>query len=239
MTRGFWHDIRTRRPRSTEDATMMIGVVGGTGPAGRGLALRLADAGYDVLLGSREEARGRQVVDELVDDWPEPAGRLDGTDNETAACADLVVMAAPWEGVLSLAQQLDDRLEGKTVVSMANALIRVGRSFMPLTLPRGSVAAELQARLPKSSVVGAFHHLPAREIADLNHQLDCDVLIYGDAGEARDDVATLVERIKGLRSIQVGTLASAGTVEALTAVLIQVNVTYKTHSMLRLVGDFR
>lgn len=226
-------------PRSAEHAGMTIGVVGGTGPAGRGLVLRLAHAGYDVLLGSREQERGRQVVADLISDWPEPAGQLKGTDNETAADADLVVMAAPWEGVLSLAQQLGERLEGKTVVSIANALTRVGRTFIPLILPRGSVAAELQARLPKSRVVGAFHHLPAREIADLSHQLDCDVMIYGDDADARDDVATLVEHIKGLRSIHVGTLASAGTVEALTAVLIQVNVTYKTHSMLKLVGDFR
>jgi NADPH-dependent F420 reductase len=225
--------------RSADDAGTTIGVVGGTGPAGRGLVLRLAAAGYEVLLGSREEERGRQVVEELLNDWPESAGQLTGTDNETAADADLVVMAAPWEGVLSLTQQLADRLEGKTVVSMANALTRVGRTFMPLTLPRGSVAAELQARLPNSRIVGAFHHLPAREFADLSQQLDCDVLIYGDNAEARHDVATLVDRIKGLRSIHVGTLASAGTVEALTAVLIQVNVTYKTHSMLRLVGDFR
>jgi NADPH-dependent F420 reductase len=215
-----------------------VGVLGGTGPAGRGLALRLAAAGYNVFLGSRDEERGREVAARLANEWPAVTGQLVGTDNHTAVEGHIAVMAAPWEGALKLAADLVEPLRGKTVVSMANALVRAGEEFLPLTLPRGSVAAELQWRLRESRVVGAFHHLPARELANLGHELHCDVLVCGDHRGGCREVAGLIKRIAGLRPIHAGTLATAGVVEAMTAVLIRVNVRYGTHSMLRLVGDF-
>jgi 8-hydroxy-5-deazaflavin:NADPH oxidoreductase len=215
-----------------------VGLLGGTGPAGRGVALRLAAAGHDVIIGSRDEVRGREIADEIGRDLPGSSGSVRGGDNREAAGAELVVMAAPWVAALGLSETFADRLEGKTVVSMVNALTRVGSTFMPLTQSRGSVAAELQARMPGSQVVGAFHHLPAQALADLGHPLACDILVFGDDDRARQGVMTLVERIAGLRAIDVGTLAAAGAVEAMTAVLIQVNVRYRTHSMVRLIGDF-
>lgn len=218
-------------------AVSTIGLVGGTGPAGQGLALRLAAAGYDIRVGSRSETRAMELIGELQDAWPNRPLLLRGVANESAAEADVVVMAAPWSGALSMAPALASRLHGKTVISMANALTRAGSNFLPLTMPRGSVAMELQALLPSSRVVGAFHHLPAAQLADLDHSLDCDVLVFGDDCDARTDVMALVARIGGLRAVDVGTLASAGAVEALTAVLIQVNRRYRTHSMLRVVGD--
>jgi 8-hydroxy-5-deazaflavin:NADPH oxidoreductase len=214
-----------------------VGLLGGTGPAGRGLALRLAAAGHDVIIGSREEVRGREVANEIDRDLPGSGGSVRGGDNREAAAAELVVMAAPWAAALGLSETFAEQLEGKTVVSMVNALTRSGRTFMPLTLPRGSVAAELQARMPGAQVVGAFHHLPADALADLGHTLACDILVYGDDDRARQRTMTLVERIAGLRAIDVGTLTAAGAVEAMTAVLIQVNVRYRTHSMVRLIGD--
>lgn len=215
-----------------------IGVVGGTGPAGRGLSLRLAAAGYQVLVGSREQRRAAEVVNELKNAWPERTLALCGVGNGDAADADLVVMAAPWEAVLSLAVTLKQALDGKTVVTMANALARFGGTFSPVTLPRGSVAGELQGLLPQSDVVGAFHHLPAKALSDLDRRLGAEVLVCGDDAASRTDVLKLVSHIAGLRGIDAGTLSSAGAIEAMTAVLIHINVTYKTHSMLRLVGNF-
>lgn len=215
-----------------------VGVVGGTGPAGRALSVRLAAAGYDVLLGSREQSRAAVVVEELEMAWPDRTLALRAVGNRGATEADLVVMAAPWEGMLGLAVSMAEALRGKTVVSMANALARAGGSFLPLTLPRGSVAAELQALLPDSNVVGAFHHLPAKPLSDLDRELGVEVLVCGDDGAARWEVITLVDHVAGLRGIDAGTLSSAGAIEAMTAVLVQINVNYKTHSMLRLVGRF-
>lgn len=215
-----------------------IGILGGTGPAGSGLALRLAAAGHRVRIGSRSQERATEVTDGLLADWPDRDLDLRGLANEDACAADVVVMAAPWEPALHLAAGLADRLAGTVVVSMANALARVDGNFLPLTMPRGSVCEELQARLPRSPLVGAFHHLPAKHMGDLDHPLGCEVLVCGGEQDARDTVIDLVGDVEGLRGLDAGTLDSAGAIEAMTAVLVQVNVRYRTHSMLRLVGNF-
>lgn len=215
-----------------------VGLLGGTGPAGRGVALRLAAAGHPVRIGSRDEERARGIVDELLAAWPGHDLDLRGVANEDACDADVVVMAAPWEPALQLAARFADDLAGSVVISMANALARVDGDFLPLTMPRGSVCEELQARLPRAQVVGAFHHLPAKHLQDLDHALGAEVLVCGGTGDARDTVIALVDRIEGLRGLDAGTLDSAGAIEAMTAVLVQVNVRYRTHSMLRLAGSF-
>ena len=221
-----------------DDTRPVVGLIGGTGPAGQGVALRLAAAGCTVVIGSREASRGAEVADELLAAWPDRDLDLRGVANEDACAADLVVMAAPWEPALKLAAAFAERLAGRIVISMANALARVDGNFLPLTMPRGSVCEELQARLPQSPVVGAFHHLPAKRLAQLDHELGCEVLVCGGEQAARDTVIDLVSAVEGLRGIDAGTLDSAGAIEAMTAVLVQVNVRYRTHTMLRLVGDF-
>lgn len=223
---------------ATENASATVGLLGGTGPAGRGVALRMAAAGVSVQIGSRDADRAQGVVDELTGAWPDRDLDLTGVANEEACDADVVVMAAPWEPALGLAAALTDRLADKVVISMANALARVDGNFLPLTMPRGSVCEELQARLPASQVVGAFHHLPAKRLQELDHELGCEVLVCGGDDAARVAVIELVDRVDGLRGLDAGTLDSAGAIEAMTAVLVQVNVRYRTHSMLRLVGSF-
>jgi NADPH-dependent F420 reductase len=214
-----------------------IGMLGGTGPMGRGLALRLAAAGVDVVVGSRDDARAAAVVAELGEQHPRIADRLSGAANADAATAgDVVVLAAPWEPAINLAASLADRLEDRTVVCVANALTRAGGAFLPLTMPRGSVTAEVQARLPASRVTGAFHHLPAGPLADLDRALDADVLVVGDDAGGRAATLDLVDAIEGLRGIDAGGLGAAGPVEAMTAVLVGINVGYRTHTAIRLTG---
>lgn len=222
----------------TDDTARTVGLLGGTGPAGRGVALRLAAAGLQVHIGSRDAERAQGKVDELLAAWPDRDLDLHGAANEDICDTDVVVMAAPWEPALQLAAALEDALAGRTVISMANALARVDGNFLPLTMPRGSVCEELQARLPRSQVVGAFHHLPAKHLQDLDHPLGAEVLVCGGDDAARTTVIDLVDAMDGLRGIDAGTMDSAGAIEALTAVLVQVNVRYRTHSMLRLVGRF-
>ena len=143
---------------------MRIGILGGTGPAGSGLAARLASIGHDVVIGSRSKYRSMETVDELVGTWPELAERLTHGDNAAAADCELIVMATPWDSAAGTAQENEEALAGKVVVSMANALVRVNKEFQPLVPPRGSVAAHVQAAVPRCRVVAAFHHLPATEL---------------------------------------------------------------------------
>ncbi len=216
---------------------MDVGIIGGTGPAGRGLGLRLAAAGMSVGIGSRDPARAASVVGEIAAAWPDRIeGALAGVGNGEAAEAALVVLATPWEGAARTASELADRLEGKVLVSMANALVREGREMLALVHPRGSVAAALQSALPRTKVSAAFHHLPAREMQDLDSGLIADVLVCADDPEATAETMSLVERIEGLRPLDAGSLSQAAAVEAFTAVCITLNIRYRAHSTLKLAG---
>jgi NADPH-dependent F420 reductase len=158
-----------------------------------------------------------------------------GTNLDAAAC-DVVVLATPWDGAAATALDLATALEGKVVVSMVNALTRIGREFQALVPVRGSIAATVQAVLPKSLVTAAFQHLPARELGEIDHVLAADVLICADTTEGAERTVELVEVMPGLRAVLAGSLASANAVEALTAVLLNVNIKYKSHVALRLEG---
>jgi len=215
---------------------MRIGIFGATGPAGSGLALRLASVGYEVLVGSRSQDRADQVVVDLTGSWPDRRLPIVPVLNEQAAEADLVVIATPWEGAATTAHAHAGPLGGKVVVSMANAVVRVGSEFQPLIPPRGSVAAHVQAAVPTARVVAAFHHLPAKELGRLDHPVESDVLVCGDDRAAVRTAMDLAARIPGCRPLDAGELSNATAIEAFTAVLLQLNVRYKTRVAPRLTG---
>ena len=215
---------------------MRIGILGGTGPAGSALAARLASVGYTCIIGSRSKYRSMEIRDQLIAKWPELAERLECGDNPAAAAADLVVIATPWDSAATTAQEFEELLAGKVVISMANALVRVGHEFQPLVPPRGSVAAHVQAAVPKCRVVAAFHHLPANELGHLGSPIDSDVLICSDDPAAVLIVAEIVARIPGCRPLDAGELSNATAIEAFTAVLLQLNVRYKTRVAPKLTG---
>lgn len=213
-----------------------MGILGGTGPAGRGLATRLAAAGVPVTLGSRDQARAAAVAAGLAERWPGRSLPVEGAANEDAAKAELVVVATPWEGTVATVTPLADLLAGKVVVSMVNAMTKAGRELLALVPPRGSMAATVQAALPGSSVAATFHHLPAADLEDLAAPLDADVLVCADEPSAAQATARLVDGIDGLRAVVAGSLAQAAAVEAFTAVLVSVNIRHKAHASLRLTG---
>lgn len=215
---------------------MRIGLLGGTGPAGSALGARLASVGYDVVLGSRSRYRAMEARDVQVERWPDLADRLGYGDNAAAADCDVVVIATPWDGAATIAQENRRAIEGKIVVSMANALVRVGHEFQPLVPPRGSVAAHVQAAVPACRVVAAFHHLPATELGHIGEPIDSDVLICGDDKDAVATVSEIVSRIPGCRPLDAGELSNATAIEAFTAVLLQLNVRYKTRVAPKLTG---
>jgi 8-hydroxy-5-deazaflavin:NADPH oxidoreductase len=210
-----------------------VGVLGGTGPAGRGVALRLASAGFDVVLGSRDEIRAGVTASSLL---PRGDGVIRGGTNEVAADCEIVVIATPWDSAIATVKTLRNALRGKVVISMVNALVREGKELVPLYPPRGSMAAQLAFALPESSVVGAFHHLPASEMEDLDSGLDADVVIFSDSAAARSLVAEMVNEMPGLRGVEAGSMSLASAIEAFTAVCISINIRHKAHSYLKLAG---
>ena len=216
--------------------TVHIGILGGTGPAGSAVALRLASVGVEVTLGSRSKERAAEVCERLRSEWPDHDLSLEPGDNDGAAGADLVIVATPWDAAASTAVSVCDALDGKVVVSMANALAKVGNELQPLVPPRGSVAGHVQAMVPKALVAAALHHIPAPELANLNHRLDGDVLICSDHPDAYVGTAAMIERIPGLRPLDAGPLSNATPVEAMTAVLLHLNRRYKTRAALRITG---
>ncbi len=201
-----------------------------------GLAVRLAAAGTHVTVGSRTATRAKEHVDEALERWSGRDLHVEGNHNEEAARCDIVVMATPWDAAVATGRGLAETLAGKVVVSMGNALLRVGDEFQPLTSARGSVAESLQAGLPDSHVGAAFHHLPARLLAALDQEMDCDVLVCGDRPQAVEQTERLVARVPGLRPVVAGTLSMAGAIEAFTSVLLNVNVRHKTRSAIKLTG---
>ena len=216
---------------------MRIAVIGGTGPAGGALALRLADVGHEVRVGSRSAERGNEVCAELLSAWSGRKLALEGATNEDAAAwSEWAVVATPWDAAAATAADLSAALAGKVVISMANAMAKVGRDMAALVPPRGSIAAAVQAALPDSKVVGAFHHVPAHELGQLDAPVHCDVIVCADDADAAKAVSALIDEIPGLRAVRAGNLTAAAATEAFTAVLLQINRRYKTRTTLRLHG---
>jgi NADPH-dependent F420 reductase len=219
---------------------LTVGVLGGTGPQGRGLALRWAAAGLTVVLGSRDSERAEKAAAELNEELSATSGAatVRGLGNrEAAAAADVVLVAVPFDAHRSTLADLADVLDGKIVVDCVNPLGFDQRGPFALALDEGSAAEQAQSILPGSRVIGAFHHVSAVLLADLSvTDVDTDVLVLG---EDRDDVAVvqqLADRIPGMRGLFGGRLRNAGQVEALTANLVAINRRYKTHAGIRITG---
>ena len=119
---------------------------------------------------------------------------------------------------------------------MCNALARVAHEFQPLVPPRGSVAASIQAAIPRAKVAAALHHVPAKELSEIDHYVDSDVLICSDHPDATEATAAVVSQIPDLRPLDAGELSNAAPIEAFAAVLLQLNGRYKTRVALRFTG---
>lgn len=211
-------------------ATMVIGILGGTGPEGRGLAERFAAAGNPVIIGSRSAERAVVTAGEVGED-PQVRGL---TNADTAATADLVIVAVPWEGHRETLASLAELLEGKIVIDCVNPVGFDERGCYRLPVAEGSAAEQAAAVLPGSTVVGAFHHLSAVLLLDPQvATLDQDVLVLGDDRAATDLVQELAARLPGVRGVYAGRLRNCGQVEALTANLVAINRRYKAHAGIR------
>lgn len=216
---------------------LTVGILGGTGPQGRGLAYRLARAGQPVVIGSRTAERGEAAAAELSG-MPGVAVPLHGGDNEQAARrGDLVIVTVPWDGHAATLSALAGPLTGTIVVDCVNPLGFDQRGPHPLPVPEGSAAEQAAALLPGSRVCAGFHHVSAELLVDpAVDRVELDVLVLGDDRPAVATVQALANRIPGVRGVYAGRLRNAGQVEALTANLVAINRRYKIHSGVRITG---
>jgi len=212
---------------------LVIGILGGTGDQGRGLARRFALAGHQVIIGSRSPERAAAAAQEI-------GHGVQGQANADAARgASVVIAAVPWEGHGDLLTRLAAELAGKIVVDCVNPLGFDQRGAYALPVAEGgpaegSAAEQAAALLPGSRVVAAFHHVSAILLLDPEvDTIDLDVMVLGDDREATDLVQALAARIPGVRGIYAGRLRNCGQIEALTANLVSINRRYKAHAGLR------
>ena len=212
-----------------------IAVLGGTGAEGTGIALRLAKAGHRVLIGSRDVVKARAACEELR--TTAPGLRLEPAANrEAAAAAQVVVLTVPHAAQLSTLLDVREALSGKILVDATVPLVppKVARVQLP---EGGSAVAAAQKLLGEQvRVVTAFQNVSAHHLHDLDHAVDCDVLVCGDDPAAREVVIGLA-RDMGLRAWHAGPIANSAAAEALTSVLISLNMRYKVRGAgLRLTG---
>jgi NADPH-dependent F420 reductase len=215
---------------------MRIGVLGGTGPAGQGVAVRLAALGHEVILGSRERDRAERIVDELAARWGDRLKTLEPGSNEDAADADVVVVATMANAAVDTARSVAAALDGKVVISMANGLEKRGREFRCVVPEEGSIAEAIQAAAPGAKVVAALQHVPAAALGDLDGELASDVLVAGDDAAASTVVLDLIDSIPGLRAFDAGSLHNARGIEAIAASLLTVNLRHQGEATLRITG---
>ncbi|MFI9105767.1 NADPH-dependent F420 reductase [Streptomyces fildesensis] len=207
---------------------LVVGVLGGTGDQGRGLAYRLAKAGQKVIIGSRNADRAQTAADEL-------GLGVEGADNaECARRSDIVIVAVPWDGHAKTLESLRADLAGKLVVDCVNPLGFDKQGAYALKPEEGSAAQQAAALLPESRVTAAFHHLSAVLLSDPEiAEIDTDVMVLGEVRADTDLVQALAARIPGMRGVFAGRLRNAHQVESLVANLISVNRRYKAHAGLR------
>ena len=208
---------------------MTIAVIGGTGPQGRGLAQRCALAGIDVAVGSRDAARAQAIAADLRAGVPDAPGAISGAGNaEAAAAAErIVALAVPWAAHRATLEGLGDSLRGKILLDMAVPLAdgNPRKAAMP---PEGSATEAAQAQLGgEVAVVGALHNVSAQVLAALDRPINCDVLVCGNDRDARRAVVALVEAI-GARAYDCGPAENARCIEALTPLLIRLNMSKAT-----------
>ena len=203
----------------------VIGVLGGTGEQGRGLATRFAQAGLAVIIGSRTSEKATEIATQI-------GHSVTGMTNaDTALASDVVIVAVPWDGHKELLASLVNQLAGKVVIDCVNPLGFDKQGAFSLVVEGGSAAQQAQSILPDAKVVAAFHHISAKLLLDTDGpRLHGDVLVLGDDREATELVCALANTLGEMRGVYAGRLRNAGQVEAFTANLISMNRRYKGHA---------
>ena len=213
-----------------------LAFLGGTGPEGKGLALRLARAGEAVIIGSRDAERARAAAEQLL--AVGDGVRINGADNlEAASQAEVIFLTVPYEAQRPLLEHLKEPLRGKVVVNViAPMKFERGRGASALSVAAGSAAEEAQQLLPDSLVVAAFQNVSAEELQDPERVVQGDVVICSDFSDAKSLVSDLTRKIPDLRPVDGGGLANSKYVEQITPLLVTINRIYKIHAGIKIIG---
>jgi 8-hydroxy-5-deazaflavin:NADPH oxidoreductase len=227
--------------RVSNPTTRVIAVIGGTGPAGTGLALRWARAGETVIIGSRDAARAEQTAAAIRNRVGANA-QVSGMEN-AAACAatDLLVLTVPFEGQAALLKQLKPAIRPGSVLIDATVPLAAsvgGRASRTIGVWQGSAAQQAAELVPKGvSVAAAFQNASADVLnGDINGNVDCDVIVCSDDPNATQVAMELAAKIAGVRAIDGGKLENARIVEQITALLVGLNIRHKGHGGIRITG---
>ena len=198
--------------------------------------MRLALAGQQAIIGSRDAGRAAKVAEELLQ--LAPGARIGGATNaDAAARADVVFLTFPYEGQRTVLEQLREFLDGKVVVNViAPMLFERGRGASAVAVPAGSAAQEAQEILPGSLVAAAFQNVSAEDLQKPEIMLEGDVIVCSGHREAKTLVMDLTREIKNLRPVNGGGLANAKYVEQLTPLLVNINRIHKIHAGIKIVG---
>ena len=212
-----------------------IAIVGGTGPEGRGLGLRLAMAGHEIVIGSRDAARAAEAAAGLLETMP--GLPITGAANEEAVSgAGAVLLSVPFEGLRPTATALKDGLAGKLVISIVAPLEFADGQMRAVSVPEGSAGELTRDLLPESRVASAFQNLSARDLLKPDLELHGDVAVCADDDAARRETLDLAGDISGLRALDAGPLSNSRYVEELTALLVNINRIHKAHSTIKFLG---
>lgn len=214
---------------------MKIGIIGGTGAQGLGIAKRLAIAGEDVIVGSRKEEKAIEVVKEANKEISQyKATELVGQANEDAAKnADLLIITVPLQAQGATVKGIKEFTKGKIVLDATVPLeTAIGGKVSSLLHVTPGSAAERTAQALKdegASVVAAFSNISNSHLANIPEPIDCDCLICGDDKQAKEVASEIIEKIPDLRAIDVGGIEKAHLIESITPLLIGLNIKYKSH----------
>lgn len=220
-------------------AVRPIAILGGTGPAGTGLALRWARAGETIIIGSRDPGRAQAAAAKIKQGAGDQAN-VSGMEN-AAACAasDILMLTVPFESQAALLKQLKPSIRAGTILIDATVPLAAsvgGRASRPLGVWQGSAAQQTVELVPKGvSVVAAFHNVPA-DLLNGDAPLDCDVIVCSDDPEAAQLTRQLAAKIPGVRAIDGGKIENSRIVEQITALLIGLNIRHKGHAGIRITG---
>lgn len=217
---------------------MTLAIIGGTGPQGKGLALRFARTGTPVVIGSRDGNRAAEVAAELQAMLPEDAAPITGSDNAAAteAAEEFVILSVPWSGHNATLEAIKPQLTGKILVDIVVPLAEGDPKKVDMP-PEGSATEAAVAILgPDIPVMGALHNVSAATLNTLDWDINCDVLVCGNGLEPRKKVMALVERL-GVTAYNAGDAQAARCIEAITPILIRINISKAvpfTHAGIRI-----
>jgi NADPH-dependent F420 reductase len=222
---------------------MRVGILGGTGPEGRGLALRLSQAGVPVIIGSRNPEQAALKAEELrfrLKEEGGPGADIGGRENSgVVEASDILILAVPFEHAAGLLESCRGRLrQGQILVDVTVPLQFRSKRLELMELPEPSASEHLAGILPEGvPLVAAFKTIPAHLLEDLSQRLDCHVFVCGDSAAARGRIVQVASAIEGLSPLDVGRLRQAATLERMTVLAIQINKRHRVHnSRFRVVG---